>query len=63
MHKPSPPETISLELLAAIAASSSGKIKHAARDALAIANRLNEANALGSILLDRHLRTIQVYRA
>jgi hypothetical protein len=56
------PETIELVELRKLA-NSSNKIKHAARKALTIAEHLHTNHKLGSILLDRNLRHIQVYGA
>lgn len=55
------PETISLGKLRGIA-NSKGDIKNAAKKALREAEYYDQNNCLSSIVLDRHLRTIQVYK-
>lgn len=54
------PETISLEKLGVLA-KGNGTVAVAARKALIRANALSERGCLASILLDRHLKHIQVY--
>jgi hypothetical protein len=54
------PITISIDELETMT-KRSGKNREAAIKALSLAKHLQERGAFGSILLDRHLRTIKVF--